>query len=94
MFMSTDKIIRIGFFVAVTLVVVVSKDVVFNLKFFSAILTPKIYFMLNWLNVGFLLAFTVFAIYRISVQLFLVFFVISFLFFLLMRFDFRFVPKF
>ena len=92
--MSTDKIIRIGFFVAVTLVVVVSKDVVFNLKFFSAILTPKIYFILSWVNIAFLLAFTGIAIYRKSIKLFLVFFVISFLFFLLMRFDFRFVPKF
>ncbi|MFM2000291.1 MAG: hypothetical protein RL204_2238 [Bacteroidota bacterium] len=91
--MSTDKIIRIGFFVAVTLVVVVSMDVVFNLKFFSTILTPKIYFILSWVNIAFLLAFTGFAIYRKSIQLFLVFFVISFLLFLLMMFDFRFVPK-
>jgi hypothetical protein len=92
--MSTDKIIRIGFFVAVTLVVVVSMDVVFNLKFFSTILTPKIYFILSLVNIAFLLAFTGIAIYRKSIKLFLVFFVISFLFFLLMRFDFRFVPKF
>jgi hypothetical protein len=94
MSMSTDKIIRIGFFVAVALAVVVSMDVALNLKFSSAILTPKIYFLLNWVNIAFLLAFTGFAIYRKSIQLFLVFFVISFLLFLLMRFDFGFVPKF
>lgn len=91
--MSTDKIIRVGFYVAVALAIIVSLDLALNLKFFEKVLTPKIYFLLNWLNVAFLLAFTGIAIYRKSIKLFLVFFVISFLLFLLMMYDFGFVPK-
>jgi hypothetical protein len=91
--MSTDRFIKIGFIIAMALAVIVSLDVAMNLKFLCNILTPKIYWILNWLNVAFLVAFTGFAIYRKSIQLFLVFFVISFLLFLLMMFDFRFVPK-
>jgi uncharacterized membrane protein len=91
--MSTDRIIKIAFFFAMTLAVFVAIDVTWNLKFLNNVLTPKIYSVLNWLNVAFLLACTGFAIYRKSVQLFLVLFVISFLFFLLMKLDFRFVPK-
>jgi hypothetical protein len=91
--MSTDKFISIGFYFAVALTVIVSMDLALNLKFFDNVLTPKIYFILNWLNVALLLTFTGIAIYRKSIKLFLVFFVISFLLFLLMRYDFRFVPK-
>jgi hypothetical protein len=91
--MSTNKIIRVGFYVAAVLAVIVSMDLALNLKFFESVLTPKIYFILNWLNVGILLAFTGIAIYRKSIILFLVFFVISFLLFLLMKYDFGFVPK-
>ena len=93
MFMSTDKIIRIGFFIAMALAVIVSLDLALNLKFLSNILTPGIYFMLNWVNIAFLLGFTGFAFCRKSLQLFLVFFVISFLLFLMMKLDFKFVPK-
>ena len=35
MFMSTDKIIGIGFFIAMALAVIVSLDLALNLKFFG-----------------------------------------------------------